>query len=248
MKARNAINYLMISAVRENRIEIVEVLINSFGLSWSQAWAGGYVLLRDAIEKGYREIAKLLLAHGSKVDSKNKKPSNTALHYAVINGDTEIVKMLLDRGANVSAKNSYHSTPLHFAVESEYIDIIKLLLSKKIKVNAKEKGGMTPLHIAANQGNLQIVEHLLNHCADINFAYTCTSGKRYTSLGLAVEKGHETVVKLLLDRGAKINLKMALSIAIKQRHGKVVKLLLQNGANIMIICDGPDKDLVIRCC
>ncbi|MHC3898063.1 UNVERIFIED_CONTAM: ankyrin repeat domain-containing protein [Wolbachia endosymbiont of Nasonia longicornis] len=62
--------------------------------------------LRDAIENKHTAVTKLLLTNGSKVNSKNKKPSNTPLHFAAINGDIEIVKMLLDRGANIDAKIS----------------------------------------------------------------------------------------------------------------------------------------------
>jgi ankyrin repeat protein len=80
-------SYSLISAIRERRLERVRELIGSFGLSYSQAWLEGYVLLHDAIENKHTEITKLVLVNGSKENSKNRKPSNTPLHITVINGD-----------------------------------------------------------------------------------------------------------------------------------------------------------------
>jgi ankyrin repeat protein len=83
-----------------------------------QEWSEGYVLLCDAVENEHTEVAKLLLTNGSKVNSKNKLPLDTPLHFAVRNGDIDIVKMLLDRGANIDAINLSDFTLLHNAVES----------------------------------------------------------------------------------------------------------------------------------
>jgi ankyrin repeat protein len=47
----------------------VRELISSFGLSYSQAWSEGYVLLRLAVKYEQTEVAKLLLRSGSKVNS-----------------------------------------------------------------------------------------------------------------------------------------------------------------------------------
>lgn len=149
-------SYSLISAVREGRLERARELINSFGLSYSQAWSEGYVLLRDAIENKHTAVTKLLLTNGSKVNSKNKKPSNTPLHFAAINGDIEIVKMLLDRGANIDAKNQYGRTPLHNAIENKKMEITELLLNRGANINVKSNDGITPLHIAAEREYLQI--------------------------------------------------------------------------------------------
>ena len=66
-------SYSLICTVREGRLERVRELIGSYGLSYSQAWSEGYVLLHDAVANKHTEVAKLLLTNGSKVNSKNKK-------------------------------------------------------------------------------------------------------------------------------------------------------------------------------
>jgi len=54
-------------AVCEGNVVRVRVLIDSFDLSYSQAWSEGYVLLCDAVVNKHTEVAKLLLTYGSKV-------------------------------------------------------------------------------------------------------------------------------------------------------------------------------------
>jgi ankyrin repeat protein len=155
-------SYSLICAVREGRLERVRELINSFGLSYSQAWSEGYVLLRDAVKNKHTEVAKLLLMNGSKVNSKNQKPTDTPLHYAAIHGDIEIVEMLLSRGAKINAENRYGITALHGAVKSKNMEIIELLLRKGANVNTRNNYGITPLHHALEQCSEEIIKLLLS--------------------------------------------------------------------------------------
>jgi ankyrin repeat protein len=66
-------SYSLICAVKEGRVERVRELISSYGLSYSQAWSEGYVLLSDAVENKHTEVAKLLLTNGSKVKTTTKQ-------------------------------------------------------------------------------------------------------------------------------------------------------------------------------
>jgi len=120
MEGDQNISYSLICAVREGRLERVRELVSSYGLSYSQAWSEGNVLLRDAVENKHTEVAKLLLTKGAKVNSKN--PATDTLHYAAINGDIEIVETLLNRRAKINAENWYGITPLHNAVKSKKIE------------------------------------------------------------------------------------------------------------------------------
>jgi len=54
-------------AVREGNVERVRELIDSFGLSYSQPWLEGYVLLCISVAKKRTQVAKLLLTFGLKV-------------------------------------------------------------------------------------------------------------------------------------------------------------------------------------
>ncbi|XP_020283086.1 ankyrin-1-like [Pseudomyrmex gracilis] len=162
------ISYSLISAVCEGNLERAKELITSFGLSYSQTWSEGYVLLCDAIENRHTEIIKLLLTNGCKVNSDIDKSYNTPLHFAVINGDIEIVKMLLDRRANVYATTRYGTTSLHYALEHKKVEIVELLLNHGANVNARDNAGITPLYLAVHHGYVDNVKMLLDRGANIN--------------------------------------------------------------------------------
>ena len=242
MSGDNNISYRLIYAVRYGNVERVRELIDCFGLSYS----GGYDLLCDALANKQTEVAKLLLTKGSKVNSRNGRPTGTPLHYAVINGDIEIVEMLLNRSANINAANQYGITPLYNAVRSKKMEIIELLLKKGAFVNARNGCSFTPLHLAVEKGSKEIVKLLLKHGASVNSACnsafreghtlwlgvkeTCTYWEGYTPLWLAVGKGHEEVVKLLLESGANVHAedkdgKTVLHFAVERRCFVITILL-----------------------
>jgi len=254
MSGDHIISSSLILAVQEGNLERVRELIDSFGLSYSQAWSEGYVLLCDAVVYKHTEVAKLLLTNGSRVKSRNKTPTDTPLHYAAVNGDTEIVEMLLNRGANINAKNWCGITPLHNAVKSKKMEITEYLLKRGAYVNARNSYNVTPLHFAVEKGSEEIVRLLLKHGAYVNSGCnstfwtghtsvqfgvkeTSTPWEGYTPLWLAVKKGHEEVVKLLLESGANVNAqdkdgKTVLHCAVENKEEKVVQLLLECGANV----------------
>ena len=60
MSGDHNISYSLICAVRYGNVKRVKELIDSFGLSYSQAWSEVYVLLRDAVANKHTEVAKLL--------------------------------------------------------------------------------------------------------------------------------------------------------------------------------------------
>jgi ankyrin repeat protein len=69
------------------------------------------------------------------------------------------------------------------------------------------------------------------HSEDPKLRHHCNR----TPLSYAAEKGHEAVVKLLLEKGAELETKSnygrtPLSYAAEKRHKAVVKLLLEKGA------------------
>ena len=93
---------------------------------------------------------------------------------------------------------------------------------------------------AAEEGNIGIVRASLN---DDDMDVNASDNIGWTALSRASSKGHEEIVKLLLDKGADIEAKVslggisALSLACKDGHDSTVMLLLNRNARI----DGTDK-------
>ncbi|XP_076547719.1 uncharacterized protein LOC117610162 [Osmia lignaria lignaria] len=243
MLGRSNINDSLISSVRDGDLKRVCELINVYGLSYSQAWSEGYVLLRDAIANEHTEIARLLLINGSKVNSKNENPSDSPLHLAVRKCNREIVELLLDRGADVNFRNERGYTALHDAVKTGNMEITQLLLNQGAYADAIDNYGIIPLNIAAVKGYVQIAKDLLNHGAYIYSVCTSKGWEGYMSLHFASIAGSEEAVRLFLDKGVDVNTNAKdnltpLHMATKAGHETVVNLLLKHGAKV----DAQDKN------
>jgi ankyrin repeat protein len=96
----------------------------------------------------------------------------------------------------------------------------------------------TGLHITARFGLAIVLEALLlNQVGETALVLERRDSEGQTFLYLAAEFGHQRMVKLLLDKGADVNVKggaygNALQAASEGGHEAVVKLLLENGADV----------------
>jgi ankyrin repeat protein len=121
----------------------------------------GYTPLHRAVERDYKELAKLLIGSGADVMAKNKD-GETPLHRAVRWANIEVAKFLIDSGADVNAKGYLDRTPLFWAVDGYYTEIAKLLIDSGADVNAKDYDGYTPLDLAYYQ---KMKDFLIEHGA-----------------------------------------------------------------------------------
>ena len=96
----------------------------------------------------------------------------------------------------------------------------------------------TSLHLIARFGLSRIAQELLpsleDKTADI---VDVANSENRTALSIAAERGHDQLVKLLLDQGADVNTQNghysnALQAASSEGHIEIVKMLLDHGANV----------------
>jgi ankyrin repeat protein len=186
------------------------------------------------------------------------------LHHAAVSGDIQTVKLLLDNGADVDAKwDGYRdgATPLHLAAAKGHTETAKLLLDRGALINAENERGDwriygTPLDAAASEGHTETVKLLLDRGARVEQQTSTLSPSVSSSLDRAIHAGlnnfraitrttptlhraifHPKVVKLLLDKGADVNVAQkdgatALHAAASEGHTETVKLLLDRGADV----------------
>jgi ankyrin repeat protein len=82
--------------------------------------------LQGAAVSKWIDVARILLAHGAKVNTRGEGGSSP-LHEAAGNGQIEFAQLLLDHQADVNAKSDDGKTPLTIALESKQIEMAKFL-------------------------------------------------------------------------------------------------------------------------
>ncbi|MBL7880740.1 MAG: ankyrin repeat domain-containing protein [Chryseobacterium gambrini] len=108
------------------------------------------------------------------------------------------------------------------------------LKSQKVDLNQKDEFGDTPLYTACTSSNFEIVQILLKYPQNIN--EQCTG--KCTSLYSAVQKRKTDIVKLLIEKGADVNIAdkygntpLIESADMFKDDDTIIKLLLENGAD-----------------
>ncbi|MCI5135518.1 MAG: hypothetical protein D3920_10705 [Candidatus Electrothrix sp. AW2] len=184
-----------------------------------------------ATNKGYNEIAKILISKGADVNAKTEDETSV-LMLASQNGQTKVVKALLEKGARVNEKNKDGMTPLLFASKSGQIELVKALLEKGAKVNEKNNNGMTPLLFASGSGKTDVVKELLNNNADPHI-----SDKGVSALMLAEANGFSDIVQILKKEGLRTRWEIqesALTLlkAVSSGSLNAVQQALKDGADV----------------
>ena len=211
----------LIWAIDRTENEIAEALI-ARKADVNAANEFGVTPLAVAARQSNARLVKMLLDAGAKVDSANPD-GETVLMMAISGGDLSIVQMLVDAGANVNTIEKFHSqTPLMYAAASNRnaAPMVKLLLSKGADVKPRalysdwpsqvtseprtqyrSVGGLNALLYAARGGCYKCVEDLIAAGADVNLP----TPEGVTPLMIALDNEHNDVAKLLMDKGADLN-------------------------------------------
>ncbi len=167
---------------------------------------------------------------------------------------------LLDlQRAETPDDNGHRFTALMFAVQWGEPDIVRDLLASGARAGVRNKDGETALHLAAWAGHAEILELLCAHLATVHALQVEGQGiapalpgtldtlDTYgrAALGMAAGRGHYRACKLLLDKGASVELdddnsddenaskvQQPLFCAAENGHAAVCALLLQHDASV----------------
>jgi len=102
------------------------------------------------------------------------------------------------------------------------------------------------LYQAVKAGDLVEVKRLIAKTADLN---AFDKEDRLTPLGVAADRGHAEIVKVLLDSGAKVDIAASegyspLYYAILNHHEETARVLISGGANVNLTQDKNDTPLL----
>jgi len=119
-------------------------------------------LLHHAGERGFKDIARLLVEYGADVNRTYGKRSRSLLHFAAATYRYGFASVLLESGANPAPRTSSKATPLHFAARSGQSYLISLLLDCGAEINVQDSLGRTPLYLAELNGHVNLVQRLIS--------------------------------------------------------------------------------------
>ena len=126
------------------------------------------------------------------------------------------------------------TTPLHWAVRSDDLETSKALLGAGANASAANRYGVTPLSLAAVNGNVGDDRGAALRWCERQHDVS----KGQTVLMTAARTGNVAAVRVLIDRGADVNVKesqlgeTALMWAASENHADVVTLLASRGADV----------------
>ncbi len=120
------------------------------------------------------------------------------------------------------------------AIKNGNIDTIERILKSESPIDEGKHLSIPYLLEAVDNNKIDIVKLFIKYGADVN-----VTGFREdsTPLHLAAIRGYEDIVKILIDNGAKIDMRnrmeeTPLMYAAQKGHYNVAELLIQNGADI----------------
>ena len=162
----------------------------------------GWAPLHYAAHHGKVKIAQILLENGGNPNVGDRSKKFSPMDVADGTRRADIIKVLKE------AKGTFYQITLHTAAEEGDIETLEELLeddaeNSTSKINSRDKRGWMPLHYAIQQDDIKIVELLLEYKANVNGA---TGDGVHNALEIAKDRKNEKMQKLLVSKGAKVNI------------------------------------------
>jgi ankyrin len=230
----NSFEPLIITAAKYDSEDAALWLLES-GESTEVRCKDGMTPLHYAAIVGSRNVAFLLIRQGADVNSKDNNLLSP-LHYAVLKRRTDIGILLLSWKGDLHAETKEHFTPLHLAAKEDELDFLKILSFHGGSILAPTGNNKCdyPIHIAASYGSDNVLQWLI----DAGISVNVTNAVGCTPLLNVARSGNLMMAKVLLKRGADVNVKVTgedsrtcLHAACLCGSVEMVRLLLENEAD-----------------
>lgn len=133
-----------------------------------------------------------------------------ALHIAAQRGHEQIIQVLLQSGnMDVNQQDSDGRTPLLHAVMQNREPVVRLLLKQGARIGISDCDGRSGIHWAVLRRNLSMLQLLLKHRDEYEpmLAIDSYDNTGWTALHMAIVRGFEPAMLLLMQLGADINAK-----------------------------------------
>ncbi|XP_058451544.1 ankyrin repeat domain-containing protein 49 [Malaya genurostris] len=146
---------LFLWAAGENKLDVVEEVINKKPTVITAIDSDGYTALHKACYNNNQAMAELLLAHGADPNARTEL-GWTPLHSACKWNNAGCAALLLQHGADINAVSQGDQTPLHVTatVSNSRNTLITLLMDERIKPDLKNNSNETAADIARRSGDM----------------------------------------------------------------------------------------------
>ena len=240
--------------------QVATLLLHKMAFAASQINDRNQGVMQLAAAQGSLETMKSLLSKGGDANGIDPYTGRRPLHNAAAYGHLPLVKLLMDAGVDVNAVvPETQETPLHLAALYGHLSVVKYLVdgrdasTKEIELYDRiveqpcfeswtnrllgwDARVEDLTFEAMKQATAEHVQDLLLYSrryADLNMK---TWGG-WAAVHLAASKGHDTIVRFLLEKGATLQLTgdtqcTAIQIAAEYGHLATVRLLLAAGARV----------------
>ena len=150
---------------------------------------------------------------------------NYPIHEACEWHRPEMVKMLIKAKADLNVQNDCNETPLIISINENDNESARILIESGADLNMKNYAGNTALHLVScsKTSKLDLLGHLIVYGAKIDVI----NAKKETPLHLAVKAGNFKAAELLLECGAKTQM--------KDENGKTAEEIAQDTRNHNIL-------------
>ncbi len=207
--------------------------------------ARGSTALIKAAQTDQADVIRVLVtAKGVDVNARNRD-GMPALWFVAEAEDFASVKLLREHGASANIANNEGHSILATTFQHKRYDVVDYLVAQGADINHIDRG-LTPLDeviLSLKSDNRRTIyaflEHFLTFKPNLDLQKSLPGGLGgVPALHLATQFGHADAVALLLDHGAKIDLKSqargatALHYAVYANQPEVAKVLIAHKANL----------------
>ena len=195
-------NNLVHLAAKKGHARLLHWLINQYGsMALLAKGCTGFCALHYAAREGHLECVRLLLKFNQRrlLDCDDK--GNTPVHWAAWAGNLDVLGYMVEQdGPSVLLMSgAYGCNPLQLAIQMNHMDCVSYIIQTcPASIKLQDKRGQNALHQAAKTGNTQIFNYLITR-ADTEDIHAQDENYGNTALHLAVNRGHEEIVEVLLN-------------------------------------------------
>ena len=150
---------------------------------------------------------KFLISKGVSPNTTDPK-GEPMLNLAIKDKSDDVIFLLIsNKATDVDLSNKHGETPLMIASIDGNLPVVKALVQQRKAMI--DHVGWTPLHYACAKGHLEVAQYLLANGAAVD----SLSPGDTTPLMMAVQSGNEPLIKLLLDKGADLQIRNSVGLS-----------------------------------